>query len=84
MIKAIYLFYLFKFAPSIIDYKASKFWRNSATLLNRQRKKTGDAFYLWKVWKLYIRDPHAIPMKSHWTSSNKHPFCWYIKPTNEG
>ena len=78
MIKAIWLFYVFKFAPRTIDNTASKFWRSSVDLLNKQREKNGDAFYLWKIGKLYIRDPHAIPMKSHWTSSTKHPFCWYV------
>lgn len=78
MIKAIYLFYVFKFAPTVIDSGTHKFWRNAVTLLNKERSKTGEAFYLWKLGKLFIRDPHAIPMKSHWTSSRRHPFCWYI------
>jgi len=78
MIKAIYLFYIFKFAPKMIDKTTRKFWQRNVSILNRQRRKTGDAFYLWKFWKLYIREPYATPMKSHWTSSNKHPFCWYL------
>ena len=77
-IKAIYLFVIFKFAPRVIDNKTARFWQSSVDLLNMQRKKTGDAFYLCKIGRLYIRDPHAIPMKSHWTSSSKHPFCWYV------
>lgn len=77
-IKAIYLFIVFKFAPKTIDSNTAIFWRNSVSLLNEQRKKTGDAFYLWKWRKLFIREPYAYPMASHWTSSNRHPFCWYI------
>lgn len=76
-IKSIYLFIVFKFAPEVIDGKSSKFWISSVNMLNEQRAKSG-AFYLWKCGRLFIRDPHSYPMRSHWTSSSKHPFCWYI------
>jgi len=78
-IKAIWLFYVFKFAPKVIDNSVHVFWRNSVSMLNKERAKTGEAFYLWKFKRLYIRDPHAFPMKSHWTVSAKHPFCWCIQ-----
>ncbi len=74
----IYLFVVFKFAPTVIDNRAPKFWRSSVSLLNNQRSKT-DGFYLSKIGRLYIRDPHSYPMKSHWTSSGRHPFCWKLK-----
>ncbi len=77
-ILAVYLFVIFRFNPKIIDSGAHWFWRKSVNLLNKQRRKTGDAFYLFKIGRLYIRDPHSIPMKSLWTSSRLHPFCWYI------
>ena len=73
MIKAIILFYIFKFEP-----KDSCFWRKSVSVLNKARSNTGDAFYLWKFWKLAIRDPYAIPMASHWTFSERHPFCYNL------
>jgi len=78
MIIPIYLFFVFKFAPKVIDNRAHVFWRRSVELLNSRRKRNGGAFYLWKMGRLYIREPYATPMKSHWTSSTKHPFCWYI------
>lgn len=84
MIKAIYLFYVFKFAPRCIDNTSHKFWRNSVTSLNKERAKTGEAFYLWKLGRLYIRDPHSTPMKTHWTSSYRHPFCWRLNPPTTG
>ena len=76
--RSLYIFIVFKFAPTTIDSNSSKFWSSSVNLLNKLRDKTGGAFYLAKIGKLYIRDPHSFPMKSHWTSSEKHPFCWYI------
>ena len=78
MILGIWLFYIFKYAPSTIDNNSSDFWQKSVTLLNKQRKITGDAFYLWRFRRFYIRDPHAHPMRSHWAYSNSHPFCWRI------
>ena len=79
MIKSIYLFYVFKFAPKIIDSNASKFWRKNVALLNAQREKSVGAFYLWRVWMICVRDPYSNPVKSRWTSSNRHPFCWKLK-----
>ncbi len=79
MILAIFLFVIFQFTPAVIDNRSSKFWQKSVSLLNKQRKKTSDDFYLWKFKRLYIRDPHAEPMRSHWMYSKRHPFCWYIK-----
>lgn len=75
MITSIYLFIIFKFAPKIIDNSSSKFWHKSVALLNKQRAKTGNAFYLWRFKKLYIRDVYAIPMKSHFYYAKWHPFC---------
>jgi hypothetical protein len=75
---ALYLFVIFKFNPSVIDNKTHWFWRKSVKLLNKHRKNNGDAFYLVKLGRLYIRDPHAYPSKDLWTSSKNHPFCWYI------
>lgn len=78
MIVSIYIFFVFKIAPKVIDSRSNVFWRHAVKLLNSRRKKTGEAFYLWKAGRLYIRDPYEYPMKSHWTSSSRHPFCWYI------
>jgi len=76
LILSIYIFVVFKFAPRTIDHKSKKFWINSVDLLNSLRDENGDAFYFFKIGRLYIRDPHAYPMKSMWTSSSYHPFCW--------
>lgn len=76
MLKAIYLFYVFKFAPKIIDQQSSKFWQNAVASLNKERSKTEGVFYLWKWRRIYIRDPHCLPMKTHWTYSYFHPFCF--------
>ena len=76
MFKAIYLFFIFKFAPKTIDSNACRFWRRSVSFLNEQRDKAGHSFCLWHFWRIYLRDPYAIPMGSHWTSSNWHPVCW--------
>lgn len=78
LVLAIWLFYVFKFAPQTIDHKSSRFWRNSVSLLNGLRKLNGDTFYLFKIGRLYIRDPHAHPMKSHFASGLIHPFCWQL------
>lgn len=78
MIFSIYIYYVFKFSPKIIDSKSPWFWRWSVDMLNNQRRKTGEAFYLFRWGKLYIRDPFIFPVRSHWTCSDSHPFCWYI------
>lgn len=75
IIKAIYLFYIFKFAPRVIDQRTHIFWRNAVSVLNAQRRKAGGKFYFWKIGRLYCRDPYAIPT-GDWTSSRFHPFCW--------
>jgi len=74
--KAIYLFYLFKFAPKVIDTRTHIFWQNSVDLLNAERRKSKGKFYLWKIGRLYCREPYAYPMITHWTYSSFHPFCW--------
>lgn len=75
MIKAICLFYIFKFAPKVIDQHSNIFWHKAVCSLNKERTKTNDTFYLWKWWRIYIRDPHSYPITSHWTYSHFHPFC---------
>lgn len=80
---AIYLFYVFKVAPSTIDHNSKKFWRKSVDLLNRKRANSDSGFYLWKLGKVYIRDPHSEPMRSHWTVSKRHPFCFLIAPLSK-
>ena len=65
MIKAIYLFYLFKFfAPKTIDNRSTQFWRSSVKLLNEYRSKS-EGFALWKRGRFYLRDPHSIPVKTY-------------------
>jgi len=76
LILSIYIFVVFKFAPRTIDRKSKKFWIDSVDLLNSLRDENGNAFYFFKIGRIYIRDPHAYPMKSMWTSSKYHPFCW--------
>lgn len=75
MIKAICLFYIFKFAPKVIDQHSNIFWHKAVCSLNKERTKTNDTFYLWKWWRIYVRDPHSYPITSHWTYSHFHPFC---------
>jgi len=76
LILSIYIFVVFKLAPRTIDNKSHNFWIKSVNLLNKLRAETNGKFYLFKIGGLYIRDPHAYPIKNKWVSSNAHPFCW--------
>ncbi len=82
MVRAIYIFYVMKFRPRIIDNKTSKFWRFNVQLLNKLRK--------YGTWKLYslgrfsIRDPFSYPMRTHFAYSRDwHPFVWQKKLTRK-
>lgn len=77
--KAIILFYIFMFAPRFIDTRSPKFWQWAVDFLNKERAKSDEGFYLAKIGKIYIRDPHSFPIKSHFTYANWHPFCYKFK-----
>ena len=75
MFKAMYLFYIFKFKPIFIETDTF-FWGRQVRALNKQRRKNADAFYLWRIGRLCMRDPFSTPYAGAWTSSKRHPFCW--------
>lgn len=83
MVRAIYIFYVMKFAPRCIDDRSSNFWKFNVKLLNNLRQ--------YETWKLYslgrfsIRDPYSYPMTTHFAySRNWHPFVWQTKQLNGG
>ena len=83
MIRAIYIFYVMKFAPQFIDGNSSWFWRFNVRLLNNLRKP--DTWKLFSVGRLSIRDPYSYPMKTYFAYSyNLHPFVWKKKQLNGG
>ena len=75
MIKAIGLFYVFKFSPKTIDNRSNRFWQNAVIALNDMRSKTNGGFYLYKFFGLYLRDPYSRPA-NYFYSSSFHPFCF--------
>ena len=79
MIKAIYIFYVMKFAPWFIDNKSHSFWQFNVRLLNSMRQS--NSWVLWSCGRLIIRDPYSLPMKTCFAYSRRfHPFVWQRKP----
>jgi len=56
-----------------IDNRSLWFHRHAVKWLNIARVGK-DAFYLYKVFGLMIRDPHSHPMRSHYRFSENHLF----------
>ncbi len=55
-----------------------KWMQTAIRVRNEYRRVNGllDVFYLAKVGRLYVRDPHSYPMGSVWKHSRKHLFAW--------
>lgn len=64
---------LIKPSDGTIDANSNWFLRHCVYALNRVRRGT-DAFYIFKVLGVMVRDPYSYPMKTHFKFSRKHLF----------
>lgn len=73
LFKSVFLFYVLKFAPCIIDSRSPRFWQWAVKELNELRSR-GVGFQLWRCGRLSVRDPYSYPMLSSYYYADWHPF----------